>query len=276
MDRDHHLTRTLFATGMIALGILGLAYGDFAMQWQPVPAWLPGRGVLAYASALLMLAGGVALLVRRTAPVAARILFPYLLLWMLLKVPAVAVMPRMEATWLGWGEIAVLFAGGWVLFARVTNPGEAGRRAWTLATGARGVRLAQHLFGVALLPIGLSHLVYPTETAALVPAWLPARTGWAYLTGAGQIAAGLGVLFSVLPRVAAAAEATMVTLFTLLVWGPAVVAAPTTRLPWTALVISWAIAAAAWVVAGSIASRDAFAAGLTLPEAADRAAVSRS
>jgi hypothetical protein len=44
----------------------------------------------------------------------------------------------------------------------------------------------------------------------------------------------------------------MVTLFTLLVWVPAVVAAPTDRLSWTALVISWAIAAAAWVVAGSI------------------------
>jgi hypothetical protein len=73
------------------------------------------------------------------------------------------------------------------------------------------------------------------------------------LTGAGQIAAGLGVLFSILPRVAAAAEAAMVTLFTLLVWVPAVVAAPTARLPWTALLISWAIAAAAWVVAGSMA-----------------------
>jgi len=33
--------------------------------------------------------------------------------------------------------------------------------------------------------------------AALVPAWLPFRAGWAYLTGVGQIACGLGVLFSI-------------------------------------------------------------------------------
>jgi uncharacterized membrane protein HdeD (DUF308 family) len=89
----------------------------------------------------------------------------------------------------------------------------------------------------------------------LVPAWLPYRTGWAYLTGAGHVAAGLGVLFSIFPRVAAFAEAAMIGVFTILVWIPAIVAAPKTRLPWTAFFISWAIASAAWVVAQSIAAK---------------------
>jgi uncharacterized membrane protein len=93
--------------------------------------------------------------------------------------------------------------------------------------------------------------VYVKETAELVPAWLPYRVGWAHLTGAGQIACGLGVLFSVLPRVAAWAEAGMLTAFTLLVWGPALLSAPRTRMPWTAFFISWAITSAAWVVAQS-------------------------
>jgi uncharacterized membrane protein len=252
MDHGQQLTRILFATGMIALGILGLAYGDFALQWQPVPAWLPWRGAFAYASASIMLAGGIGLLFRRTAAMSVRILFPYLLLWVLLKVPAVVKVPQMEATWLGLGEIAVLLAGGWVLFARLADLPQ--DTALKFAVDPSGTRIARYLFAIALLPIGLAHLVYPTETAALVPAWLPARTGWAYLTGAGQIAAGLGVLFSILPRLAAAAEATMLTLFALLVWVPAVVAKPTDRFSWTALLITWAIAAAAWVVVGSIAS----------------------
>jgi hypothetical protein len=95
--------------------------------------------------------------------------------------------------------------------------------------------------------------MYVKETAALVPAWLPYRVGWAYLTGAGQIACGLGVLLSILPRMAAFTEAAMLSLFTLLVWVPAIVAAPKARLPWTAFFISWAIAAAAWVVASNMA-----------------------
>ena len=61
------------------------------------------------------------------------------------------------------------------------------------------------------------------------------------------------MLFSILPRAAATAEAGMISLFTLLVWGPAILAAPKTRLPWTAFFISWAIASAAWVVAQNIA-----------------------
>jgi hypothetical protein len=121
MDRDQQPTRILFATGMIALGILGLAYGDFALQWQPVPAWLPWRGAFAYASAIIMLAGGIGLLFRRTAAISVRILLPYLLLWVLLKVPAVVMVPEMEATWLGLGEIVVLLAGGWVFFARLAD-----------------------------------------------------------------------------------------------------------------------------------------------------------
>jgi uncharacterized membrane protein len=127
--------------------------------------------------------------------------------------------------------------------------------ATTFATGANGIHLARMLFAVSLIPIGLSHLVYVKQTAELVPAWLPYRVGWAYLTGAGQIACGLGLLFSIFPRVAARAEAGMISLFTLLVWGPAILAAPRTRLPWTAFFISWAIASAAWVVAQNIAPK---------------------
>lgn len=250
MTQSQQPALTLFAVGMIGLGTLALAYGDFAMVWQPVAPWIPGRTILAYASGLIMLLGGVGLLFNATAAWSARVLFPYLIVWLLLKVPALLVAPKMEAVWLGFGEIAVLLTGGWILFATLADL--RGGSPLEFATGEKGIRLARILFAVSLLPIGLSHIVYVKETADLVPAWLPYRVGWAYLTGAGQIASGLGVLFSILPRVAACAEAGMISLFTLLVWSPAIVAAPKTRLPWTAFFISWAIASAAWVVAQNI------------------------
>src|SRR5256885_14272670 len=71
-----------------------------------------------------------------------------------------------------------------------------------------------------------------------------------------HIAAGLGVLFSVLPRAAAFAESAMIGVFTILVWGPAIAAAPKARLPWTAFFISWAIASSAWVVAQNISTKE--------------------
>jgi uncharacterized membrane protein len=253
MTQNQQPALTLFAVGMIGLGILALVYGDFALVWQPVAPWIPGRTFLAYGSGVIMLLGGVGLLFRATAACAVRILFPYLIVWLLLKVPALVVAPQMEAVWLGFGELAVLLAGGWVLFARLAGLREGSPLAF--ATGENSIRLARMLFAVSLLPIGLSHLVYVKQTAEFVPAWLPYRVGWAYLTGAGQIACGLGVLFSILPRVAARAEAGMLSVFTLLVWAPAILAAPKTRLPWTAFFISWAIASAAWVVAQNISPK---------------------
>jgi uncharacterized membrane protein len=253
MTRSQQPALTLFAVGMIGLGILALLYGDFALVWQPVAPWVPGRTVLAYGSGLMMLLGGIGLLFRATAEWSARILFPYLIVWLLLKVPALLVAPGMEAVWLGFGEIAVLVTGGWVLFARLAGLREGSPL--TFATGEKGIHLARMLFAISLIPIGLSHLVYVKQTAELVPAWLPYRAGWAYLTGVGQIACGLGVLFRILPRVAARAEAGMISLFTILVWGPAIFAAPRTRLPWTAFFISWAIASGAWVVAQNIAPK---------------------
>jgi uncharacterized membrane protein len=254
MTRSQQPALTLFAVGMIGLGILALIYGDFALVWQPVARWVPGRTGLAYGSGIVMLLGGAGLLFRATATLSARILFPYLVMWLLLKVPALVVAPQIEAVWLGFGELAVLLAGGWTLFAVLTGHRE--RSILTFVTGENGIRIARILFAVSLIPIGLSHLLYVKQTAALVPAWLPFRAGLAYLTGVGQIACGIGVLFSIYPRVAAAAEAGMVSLFTLLVWGPAILAAPKTRLPWTAFFISWAIAAGAWVVANNLATNE--------------------
>ena len=62
---------------------------------------------------------------------------------------------------------------------------------------ARGSHRATGIFGLALIPLGLAHFVYLNLTAPLVPAWLPYHTGWAYLTGAAQIAAGFGVLLGI-------------------------------------------------------------------------------
>jgi uncharacterized membrane protein YphA (DoxX/SURF4 family) len=255
LTREQQPAVTLFAVGMIGLGVLGLIYGDFAMVWQPVASWVPGRTALAYLAAVVMLAGGAGLLFERTVRWAARVLFVYCILWALLKMPALVVAPQIEGVWLGFGELAVLMAGAWMLFALLGGVRDEG--VGRFVSGDNGVRAAQILFGVFLIPIGLSHLMYVKETMALVPAWLPLPMFWAYLTGVGQIACGLGVLFGVLPRVAALCEAGMISIFGLLVWLPKVVAAPKERLPWTAFWITWVIAAAAWMMAGNVKARRA-------------------
>src|ERR1700722_6431082 len=58
----------------IFLGLLGLASGDFATTWQNVGPHVPLRLPLAYLTAAVELAGGIALLLPHTARAGALIL----------------------------------------------------------------------------------------------------------------------------------------------------------------------------------------------------------
>ena len=263
---DQQPALTLFAIGLMGMGVIALVVGDFAMVWQPVASWIPGRTALAYAAGVLELTVGCGLLFNRSRAWAVRILFPGLILWASLKLPAVLVAPKMEAVWLGLGELTLLLSGGWTLFAQLADLPKGS--VFAFAAGERGLRAARMLFAASLPPIGLSHFVYLQATVHLVPAWLPYRAGWARLAGAGQIASGLGVLFGVLPRLAAWAEAAQISIYTLLIWLPACIMISAAnlhavsgqsggRLPFTAFFISWIIAAAAWTVAQNISPKSA-------------------
>lgn len=253
MARSIGASRVAFAATMIGLGVLGLVHGDFALVWQRIPIeHLPGRTLIAYACALVEFCGGLALLAGPARRVAARMLAAFLLLWLVaLKLPAVVAAPQMEATWLGFGEIAAMFAGAWTLLAR--DPGEWERARLAFAVDERGVRGARALFIAALPMIGLSHFFYPQETAAFVPGWLPYPLFWAYLTGAGSLAACLGLLLGIAPRLAATLEAAMLGVITMLVWGPRLLEPD--RTSWTGFMISSAIACGAWIVADGCRDR---------------------
>ena len=242
--------RMALATILVGLGVRGLWTGEFAGTWQSIPIDnLPWHLAWAYATALVELAVGLALLSRRTARWASWALLIFTGMWaVLLKLPAVVATPALEATWLGLGEITVIVAAAWLLFharaqARDGAPGHT--PVWK-----PGIVAARTLYALSLPAIGLSHFFYLPQTIGFVPSWMPYPAFWACLTGASDIVACLGVLFGILPRLAASLEAAMLMAITLLVWLPGAVAAPGDA-SLTPLLMSAAIAAAAWVVADS-------------------------
>src|ERR1700723_3086287 len=195
----------LFALGLAGLGVLSLFSGDFAYVWQPVPMGVPAREILAHLSGALLLAGGLGLLVKRTAGPASFTMAAFLLGWVLmLQIPRVVHTPGNEGMWLGLAETTVLMTGGWTLFASLANP--QARARMSFITSDRGTRLARIVFGFACLPPGLA------------------------------------VLFEGLPRLAATCEAAMISLFVILIHIPGAAAEPSSRFAWTMVFVASALA----------------------------------
>ena len=69
--RASHLVYGAAAAG---LGVLCLIAGDLGYVFQPVPRWMPLRPWLPYVSGAVLIAGGLALLVRETTRLAALVL----------------------------------------------------------------------------------------------------------------------------------------------------------------------------------------------------------
>ena len=238
--RNVGVGRLFFAAGFTAVGAISLVARDFLLHQQPVPPNIPWRETLACISAALLLVAGVGLLLPATAKRSSLTLTAFIALWVVaLQLPTALAHPLVEANWLGVGEDSSMVGGGWIIYCAV-----AGR-----TDGS--VRIARLVFGLALLPIGLSHFVYLQGAATLIPAWMPWRVPLTALGGAGHIAAGLAIAFGVVPRLAATVEAIMESLFTLICWVSAVVATPSSREDWVNLCISTALSAAAWAVAES-------------------------
>jgi uncharacterized membrane protein YphA (DoxX/SURF4 family) len=228
-------TRSLYGLGAVGLGSLGLAVGDFALQWQPVPKDIAFRTELAWLSAALLIVGGLATIWRRTSALGSLGLGVMYGLWVVvLHLPVALADASQIASWNAVAEALALSLGGLVGWAATARPDLA--------------PIGRRLFGLCPVIFGLAHFGYAKFTASMVPAWLPAPLVWAYLTGAGHMAGGLALIAGVQARLAATLLAAMYATFALILHLPRVIAAPDSQIEWTMLLIATSLAAAAWMV----------------------------
>ena len=243
----------------IAFGLVGLSWGDFAAVWQPVPPTVPGRSIMAYIVAAVLLLAGLSIFRRKSAALGALTLtILYSLGVILLHLPLIIAHPTVFVMWSGAAEQLALVAGGLVsyVFCRAAAAGDVSATAISPAIAARIVLCSRLLFGVCLIVFALAHLFYLKPTADAVPAWLPPnQVFWAYATAAGHFLAGVAVLSGIAARLAARLLTAMFVVFGLLVHAPALLSDPHSHFNWAANAMNFALIASAWVIAASMQAR---------------------
>lgn len=237
--------RTVLGLGALGLGVISLLYADFAITWQPVPDWVSGRTILAYASGALLSAAGLALIINRGVQLAAAFLALFLGFWgFVLQAPHV--LAGEEAAWLAPAEIIAVAASAWALY-------------WTRAAESEfrstAIRLGVGVFALMLPIFGIAHFLYIDFTASMIPAWIPWRVFWAWFAGIGHVAAGVAISLGVIPRIAATLAATMFSGFVLLVHVPRVIGDLDNRAEWHLLSTALLLTGAAWIVANALTQR---------------------
>jgi uncharacterized membrane protein len=242
LDR-HDLGSLMYALSAIFLGSIGLWWRDFAGIWQPLDNLGDfNRTTVATGYALAFLLAGVATLWRASAGLG------LLILALLHFLAALGWIPRVIAhgAWTGFFEMLSLTIAGVVGFARLSP-----QRAWASQT----MHIGRILFSICLLVFGLSHFFYSAETAQMVPTWLPpGQMFWAYASGAIYILAGIAIAADYRAVLAAQLTVAMIILIQALVWLPMLIAKPQ-NFTWSGNAITFAIAAATWVIADGIAAR---------------------
>jgi uncharacterized membrane protein len=237
----------VYGLGVIALAVACLAFGDFD-PGQPVPKNFPARTALAYAAGAFMFVAAAAVEWRRTAAWGAAALTAYYTLFVVILMDGRLLLTH-YAEFVTYEDMAMqlsIAAGGLIVYAATARI--------DAALAARLTRLGQVVFGVCALVFGTAHFVYMSNTASLVPKWLPpTQEFWGYATGAGFVAAGVAFLTGVQARLAAILMTAMLVSFGLLANGPVLLADHASHWNWTESAVNLTVTGAAWVLADSLA-----------------------
>ena len=248
----------VYGSASIAAGILDLVWGEFDPGHQPLQAWgdhIPHVTIFAYIAALWLIAGGAAILWRRSARFGTAALAILYGIFILFPLPRFYTAPH----YVGYG--AAVYIGVLSSVCQQIILCVAAAIVWKslAARGAlsqRAALLARWIFGLCSVDFGLTHLTGIRFADPFVPKWMPfGATFWTVLTGIAFVLAGLAIVSEVQDVLAARLLGLMLLVFSVLVLTPPIFASPHDHAAWGANAYNLTAVGAAWMVADWLATR---------------------
>jgi uncharacterized membrane protein len=231
----------ILGLGSAAAGLLDLIWGEFEPSHQPIQAWgdhIPGQTILAYIAAVALIAGGAALVWRRTqragTVVLAVVYGAFTAFWLPRLITAPSILGYHPNVYIG--VLAALCSQLIVVAALV---------------GTMGVR--RWIFGISAIAFGLAHLTDVRNNAPLVPTWIPLGGDfWVVLTGIAFVLAGVAILTRVKDVLASQLLALMFLVFSVIALAPLPIAHPHDHVAWGANAYNLAAVGATWIFASTL------------------------
>jgi uncharacterized membrane protein len=87
-------------------------------------------------------------------------------------------------------------------------------------------KVARYFLAIPMIVFGIQHFIYAEFVMGLVPSWIPGGLFWAYFSGTALFAAGMGIFFNVLSRLAATLLGSMIFVWVIVLHVPRVIANP--------------------------------------------------
>ncbi len=236
-------------------GIMDFIWGDFDAAHQPIQAWgdhIPGREIFAYITAVWMIAGGVAILWRRSARAGgaalAIIYFVFTVFWLPRLYTAPQILgfriPVYIGVFAGVGSQLIVVAAGALVYAQITQG----------ASWLRTILFARWIFGLCSIDFGLGHLTDLKDNFVYVPKWMPLGAEfWIIVTGVCFVLAGLAILSGIQDVLAAWLLGLMFLSFNLIALPQFIFANPKGHGAWGGYAYNLAAVGASWIFAESIA-----------------------
>jgi hypothetical protein len=229
--------RYVFGGAALLLGVAGLVLHDqLISMWQ-----LPGSAAFIVVTSVAQIAGGAAMLFRKTDVLGAVLLGVVYLVVSLTFLPPIVAQPGVYASWGNVFYQLALVAGA---------AAASGLAAPSLPYAAALCRGAVVLFGLCNISFAVEQVEFLARTVSLVPKWIPPNgMFWAIATTIAFGLAGIALVVGYKSLLASRLLALMLVVFGVTIWIPILVADPKTHQNWSEGIETFAIAGVAWIVA---------------------------
>ena len=248
----------VYGLSSATVGIMDFIWGGFDPAHQPIQAFgdhIPGSEVLAYITAVWMIAGGAAIMWRRSARIGgaalAIIYFVFAIFWLPRFYTAPHYLgfriPVFIGVSAGFGIELIACAGGALIYASLATRSPS----WP-----RTILIARWIFGLCSINFGVNHLDAVADNLGYVPKWMPLGGAfWTILTGICFVLAGLAIVSGIQDVLAARLLALMFFAFNLIALPPFIFANPKEHGAWGGNAINLAFVGASLIFADAVLSR---------------------